>query len=87
MAHTAILASWEAEIGRIEVGAQENNSQDSTSKITRAKWTGGVAQGVQRLLSKPKALSSNPVLPKKKTKRTHAPKAEFSFYTNAPSDC
>jgi hypothetical protein len=30
------------------------------SKITRAKWTGGVAQVVELLLCKHKALSSNP---------------------------
>jgi hypothetical protein len=34
--------------------------RDLISKITRAKWTGGVVQAVEHLLCKPKALSSNP---------------------------
>jgi hypothetical protein len=38
------------------------------SKITRAKWTGGVTQMVGRLLCKHKGLSSNPISPKKKKK-------------------
>jgi hypothetical protein len=37
--------------------------KDPISKITRAKWTGGVAQVVQHLLCKYKILSSNPSLP------------------------
>jgi hypothetical protein len=44
------------------------NSQDSISKITRAKWTGGVAQAVLYLLCKMEALSSNPSPTKKKQK-------------------
>jgi hypothetical protein len=36
------------------------------SKITRAKWTGGVAQAVEHLLCKPATLSSNPSPSKKK---------------------
>jgi hypothetical protein len=46
-----------------------NNSQDPISKITRAKWTGGLAQAVEHLLCKCKALSSNPVPSKKKKKK------------------
>jgi hypothetical protein len=43
------LATWQAEIGRITTRSQPqaNSSQDtppSASKITRAKWIGGVAQ-------------------------------------------
>jgi hypothetical protein len=34
-------------------------------KLTRTKWTGGMAQVVQHLLCKHNALSSNPVLKKK----------------------
>jgi hypothetical protein len=34
--------------------------ENPISKITRAKRAGGVAQGVERLLSKYEALSSNP---------------------------
>jgi hypothetical protein len=33
------------------------------SQIIGAKWTGGVAQVVERLLCKCKVLSSNPILP------------------------
>jgi hypothetical protein len=35
-------------------------------KITRAKWAGGVAQSIEYLLCKCKALSSNPTPTKKK---------------------
>jgi hypothetical protein len=42
------LADGEAEIGRKEIRGQPlaNSSGDLISKITRAKWTGGVAQVV-----------------------------------------
>jgi hypothetical protein len=39
--------------------AHANIFQDPISKITRAKWTGGVAQLVEYLLCKCEALSSN----------------------------
>jgi hypothetical protein len=47
-------------------------------KITRAKWTGGVAQVVQRLLCKSEVLSSNSVPQKKEiyfptTQKTNNP--------------
>jgi hypothetical protein len=48
-----ILATWEAEIGRI--------AEIPSPKITRAKWTGDVTQAVEHLLCKHEALSSNPV--------------------------
>jgi hypothetical protein len=38
--------------------ARENSSGDPISKITRAKWTGGVAEVVESLLCKCEALSS-----------------------------
>jgi hypothetical protein len=46
-----ILAPWEAEIGRIEVWAQPGQIAGDTqsTKLTRAKWTRGVAQLVDRL--------------------------------------
>jgi hypothetical protein len=44
----------------------QNSPQDPISKITKAKWTGGVTQAVESLLCKCKALSSNPILTKKK---------------------
>jgi hypothetical protein len=72
-----ILATWEAEIGRIEVQDQpgqrieETNSwRDSISKITRAKWAGGIAHAIKYLLCKCEALSSKPQShPKKKKYR------------------
>jgi hypothetical protein len=40
-----MLVTWEAGIRRISVqGSQGNSSWDPISKITRAKWTGGMAQ-------------------------------------------
>jgi hypothetical protein len=59
------LATWEAEIGRIVFGGQH---ETPISKITRAKWTGDVAQTVECLLCKCKALCSKPS-PTKKKKR------------------
>jgi hypothetical protein len=46
--------------------AQENSSQDPIFKITRVKWTGGVAQVVEHLFCKGEALSSNPSPTKEK---------------------
>jgi hypothetical protein len=40
--------------------------QNTLSKITRVKWTGSVAQAVECLFCKHKALSSNPNLTKNK---------------------
>jgi hypothetical protein len=47
-----ILVPWEAETGRISVQSQPGQIVHRTpfSKISRAKWTGGVAQGVEHLL-------------------------------------
>jgi hypothetical protein len=61
-----ILATWEAEI-RTAV-QMANSSRDPNSKITRAKWTGGVAQVVEHLLCKSKARNSKPSATKKKKK-------------------
>jgi hypothetical protein len=48
---SVIPATCEAEIGRIIVrGQPTHSSQDPISKITRAKWPGGVAQEVEYLL-------------------------------------
>jgi hypothetical protein len=60
-----ILDTWEAEMGRIKI-LQQIVSKDPLSKITRAKWTEGVAQ---HLLCKFEALSPNPSLTKKKKKK------------------
>jgi hypothetical protein len=64
---SAILAIWEAEIGRIEVGRQPQADilQDPIIKITRAKWIRGVTQAGEDLLCECEALSSNPSSTKK----------------------
>jgi hypothetical protein len=53
-----ILATWEAEIKRIKFRGQPVQIVGETqiSKITRAKWTGGMAQAVEHLLCKHKIL-------------------------------
>jgi hypothetical protein len=59
------------------------------SKVTRAKWTGGVAQAVERLLCNREALSSNPSPKKKKriiidgTCEAHVNYCTGSFYSSA----
>jgi hypothetical protein len=64
-----ILATWETEVGRVEVWGQPAQivHEISSPKITRAEWTRGVAQVVGWLFGKWEALSSNPS-PTKKTK-------------------
>jgi hypothetical protein len=63
-----LLSTWEAEIWRIKFEASPDpSSQDPSSKVTRAKWTGGVAQEVKHLFCKCKDLSSSPS-PTKKNK-------------------
>jgi hypothetical protein len=56
-----ILATWKVAIGKIAVQGQlrQISPQDLISKITRAKWTGGMDQAVECLLCKYKAPSSN----------------------------
>jgi hypothetical protein len=56
-----ILATWEAEIWRITVQGQFGQivPETSISKITKAKWTGGVTKKVEHLLCKHKALSAD----------------------------
>jgi hypothetical protein len=67
---SVILATWEVEIGRILVQGQPRQivCEPSIFKITIAEWTGGVAQVVECLLCKCKALNSNhsPILPPQK---------------------
>jgi hypothetical protein len=56
-----ILDIWEDEIRRIAVEGQLRQiARAPISKITRAKWTGGVAQAKEHLLCKCKTLNSNP---------------------------
>jgi hypothetical protein len=64
-----ILATWETEIGRITVLGQQGQIAPETpiSKITKATCAGGVAQAVEWLLCKCKALNSNPSPTKKNT--------------------
>jgi hypothetical protein len=68
-----ILATWEAEAGRITILSQPGQIVHETpiSKITRAKLTGGVAQEVEWQLCKHKALSSNPSPTKAKKNKTN----------------
>jgi hypothetical protein len=46
-----------------------NSSQDHISKITKAKWTGGMAQAVEHQLCKSKVLIQTPIPLKKKKKK------------------
>jgi hypothetical protein len=57
-----ILATWEAEIWRTKVRGQPGEIlyKIPIFKITREKWTGGVAQVAENLHCKCEALSSNP---------------------------
>jgi hypothetical protein len=50
----AVLATWEEKIGRIEVLGQPTQIlyDNPITKITRAKWTGGMVQVVQYLFCK-----------------------------------
>jgi hypothetical protein len=48
--------NWEGHSSRLDLA---NSSQDPISKITRAKWAGGMAQVVEHLLCKCEAQSSN----------------------------
>jgi hypothetical protein len=43
--------------------AQADSSKTPISKITRAKWTGGVAEAVEHLLCECEALSPTPLSP------------------------
>jgi hypothetical protein len=68
---------------RLEASPGREFEREPISKITRAKWTGGVAQVVERLLCKCEVLSSNSNLTKKKTKKrkktehtSHPPQGE-----------
>jgi hypothetical protein len=49
--------------------AWANSSREPISKITRARWTGGVAQVVECLLCKCEALSLNPVPPQRRKEK------------------
>jgi hypothetical protein len=62
MAYAYNIATWETEIRRITVQGHPRKIVCETpiSKITRAKWTGDVAQAVELLLCNCKTLSSNP---------------------------
>jgi hypothetical protein len=63
---SVILATWEAKIRRIMIGGQPRQIlRDPMSKTTRVKWTGGVAQVVERMLFKCQGQSSNPSTKKK----------------------
>jgi hypothetical protein len=64
-----ILATWEAEIGRITVLGQSEQIVHNTPifKIIRTRGTGGMVQVLERLLCKCKVLVvQTPVSPKNK---------------------
>jgi hypothetical protein len=65
---SVILATWETEISRLRGRSQPRYTVHETpiSKITRAKWSVGVAQVVEHLLCKPKPWVQNPIPPPKK---------------------
>jgi hypothetical protein len=65
------ISTWEAVIWRTMVLGQPGQIVCETpiSKITRANWTGGVAQAVEHPLCKYKTLSSNSIPQKKKKER------------------
>jgi hypothetical protein len=68
---TVILATWEAEVGRIGIQGQPGQIVGETPPIsikTRAK-NGGVAQMIKHLLCNCEALSSNPIPIKKERAR------------------
>jgi hypothetical protein len=67
---------------RIVVGSQLQQivREDSISRATRAKWTGGVAQVVDHLICKCKALSSNPSLTKKKKEKEKKKETQQYLY-------
>jgi hypothetical protein len=54
-----ILGTWKAETGRIKVQGHPSQIVPDTPspKITREKWTGSVAQVVEHLLCRYKALT------------------------------
>jgi hypothetical protein len=68
--HLLILATWEAEIGRIIVQDQPRQIVWEIPSLEQPeqRQTGGVAQEIECLLCKHRALSSNPTLIKKKNK-------------------
>jgi hypothetical protein len=55
-----ILAIWEAETGRIAIQGQPGHIvHEPISKITRAEWTGDVAQAIEYLFYQWETLSAN----------------------------
>jgi hypothetical protein len=63
--HYVTLTTWKAENGRTEVQGQPRQVFLKTpiSTIITAKWTGGVAQVVERQLCKCEAMNSNTLVP------------------------
>jgi hypothetical protein len=79
---------WETEIRRILVRGQPRQIvlKNPISKITRAQWTGGVVQVVERLFCMHETLSSNPNCNKRKKGMTllcvyRGKEASFYFVT------
>jgi hypothetical protein len=62
--NSTYLGGWDQE-NHDSRSAQAHSPQDPLSKITRAEWTGGVAQEVECLFCMCRTLSSNPGTTKK----------------------
>jgi hypothetical protein len=79
-----ILVTWEAKIRSMAVSGQSgrDNWRDLISSTTRAEWTEGVAQGVECLLCKTEALSSNPSATKKTKKKSKQIPWPFKIFKN-----
>jgi hypothetical protein len=69
----AILATWEAQEAYGSRLAWANSSWDPTSKITRARWTGGVAKWWSFWFASMKTWVQTQVPPKKKKKNSWIP--------------
>jgi hypothetical protein len=66
--------------------AWANCSQDSISKITKVKWTGGVAQAIECLLCKCEALSSNSIQTQPPPKQTNKQNQYFKSVMKGVKD-
>jgi hypothetical protein len=77
------LATWKTGIRKITIQDQPEQTVckiPPISKITSAKWTEGVAQAVEHLLCKHKALGSNSRFPQKKKRHQLISSGTISNY-------
>jgi hypothetical protein len=64
----------------IVVQASLGKKQDPSSKITKAKRAGGIAQAVERLSNKCEVLSSNPSITKKREGKEEEKQNQQNLY-------